>query len=439
MSKAVKMWDTAQYWKYRAAGALSHAKYRERPDVRARRIKKIKADLDRVIRSFTPKNPNEQITQTPFYCPVCMKYNCQEHPEAKERTPHVYCGASRGGSWVPVSRLEKIKAASQRWIAHYENRLEYEKAMLGEQGASDLLKPKPRPKQPPLLNYRAPEGVTIKDKWNGNAPKTYQQIEMTKAEYKRVGRDYSCTEFSIDGSHRVRVSMYTADYKRCGLAAVFLTNSKVHPKPEPKEPEPENTHVKLLEAQERIHARHISQYKGRPENPYKEVKVETVVAPQLFPTPPDIAAKMVEVADIRPGHSVLEPSAGTGALIDAMPNVRPNGYVEAVEISHVLSQYLKDKADKTHNQDFLEMNGELGTFDRIVMNPPFKNGVDIKHINKALEYLKPGGRLVALCANGPRQQAEFKDRADYWEPLPEGSFKTQGTGGNVSLMVLEKP
>jgi|SRR6185436_5012091 len=35
MRRACKMWDTAQYWQSRAKGALMHAKYLERPDVRA--------------------------------------------------------------------------------------------------------------------------------------------------------------------------------------------------------------------------------------------------------------------------------------------------------------------------------------------------------------------------------------------------------------------
>src|SRR5262245_28121705 len=44
MRKAVRMWDTAQYWKARAAGAIRHAQYKERPDVRHRRIKGLEAD-----------------------------------------------------------------------------------------------------------------------------------------------------------------------------------------------------------------------------------------------------------------------------------------------------------------------------------------------------------------------------------------------------------
>ena len=57
------------------------------------------------------------------------------------------------------------------------------------------------------------------------------------------------------------------------------------------------------------------------------------------------------------------------------------------------------------------MNGELGTFDRIVMNPPFDHGADIRHIEHARGKLKPGGRLVAICAAGPRQRERFEATA----------------------------
>jgi hypothetical protein len=42
------------------------------------------------------------------------------------------------------------------------------------------------------------------------------------------------------------------------------------------------------------------------------------------------------------------------------------------------------------------------------MNPPFANADDIKHIMHALKMLKPGGRLVAICANGPRQNDKLR-------------------------------
>ena len=44
MRKTVQMWQTARYWEQRAAGALRHAKYKELPGVRHRRIKGLEAD-----------------------------------------------------------------------------------------------------------------------------------------------------------------------------------------------------------------------------------------------------------------------------------------------------------------------------------------------------------------------------------------------------------
>jgi len=45
MRRAVKLWKTSKYWTDRAAGAIRHAKYKERPSVRARRIRKLESDL----------------------------------------------------------------------------------------------------------------------------------------------------------------------------------------------------------------------------------------------------------------------------------------------------------------------------------------------------------------------------------------------------------
>ncbi|EJK5562283.1 DUF3560 domain-containing protein, partial [Salmonella enterica] len=45
MKRAVMLFERAEYWQERAQASLRHAKYKERPDVRYRRIKKIEADL----------------------------------------------------------------------------------------------------------------------------------------------------------------------------------------------------------------------------------------------------------------------------------------------------------------------------------------------------------------------------------------------------------
>jgi hypothetical protein len=75
------------------------------------------------------------------------------------------------------------------------------------------------------------------------------------------------------------------------------------------------------------------------------------------------------------------------------------------------------------------------------MNPPFANADDIKHIMHALKMLKPGGRLVAICANGPRQNDKLRPlveaRGGIWEELPSDTFIGAGTGVRTVLLLLD--
>ena len=75
------------------------------------------------------------------------------------------------------------------------------------------------------------------------------------------------------------------------------------------------------------------------------------------------------------------------------------------------------------------------------MNPPFANGQDIKHIRHAATMLKPGGRLVAICANGPRQNDQLRPWVEQhqgqWHPLPAETFAVSGTSVNTVLLSIE--
>jgi len=146
---------------------------------------------------------------------------------------------------------------------------------------------------------------------------------------------------------------------------------------------------------------------------------------------------MVELASIDHGNRVLEPSAGTGAILDALPGVDVCE-TTAVEIDAAIVRGVLTAHEGVHKlvcADFLEWPGELAKFDRIIMNPPFNGGADIKHIEHARTLLKPGGRIVALCANGPRQNEKLKPLADFWEELPAGTFA--GTQVRAALLVIE--
>ena len=75
------------------------------------------------------------------------------------------------------------------------------------------------------------------------------------------------------------------------------------------------------------------------------------------------------------------------------------------------------------------------------MNPPFTHGADIQHVQHAFGMLAPGGRLVAVVADGPRQHEKLRPLIEQlggtWERLPEGTFDGEGTSVRTALVVVE--
>jgi hypothetical protein len=88
-----------------------------------------------------------------------------------------------------------------------------------------------------------------------------------------------------------------------------------------------------------------------------------------------------------------------------------------------------DEAASLVQADFLTCDAQRlgGLFDAVLMNPPFKMGADIKHIKHALTMLAPGGRLVSICANGPKQCKALQPTASQWIELPPRSFAEAAT------------
>lgn len=158
---------------------------------------------------------------------------------------------------------------------------------------------------------------------------------------------------------------------------------------------------------------------------------------QSFYTPDDLAKKVIDEACIILGMKVLEPSAGDGAL--AKPAFEKSGHITCIEINPEAAKSLSILGFIPIIQDFLTIEPEP-IYDRVVMNPPFTKGQDIKHILHAMKFLKPGGILVAICANGPKQNKELKPMVENmggkWEDLPAGSFKESDTGVNTALLSI---
>ncbi len=170
-----------------------------------------------------------------------------------------------------------------------------------------------------------------------------------------------------------------------------------------------------------------------------------VSARQLFQTPAHIADRMIAAAmdGGRDLGGVLEPSAGLGRIYQAIRRADPDCYVSMVEIDGDLCAELWRLIDSDTRaalicRDFFTTDARHHGegYDSIVMNPPFKQGEDIRHIRHAQGLLKPGGRLVTLCYDGAAQNKILRPAADKWERLPARSFASEGTGAGVALAVF---
>jgi len=281
-----------------------------------------------------------------------------------------------------------------------------------------------------------------------------------------------------------------------------------------------------------------------------------------FPTPQPVVGQMLEAADIKPGMSVLEPSAGKGNIADRIRTDSPDSKLSVIERNGDLRGVLELKKHNLVGDDFLEHNpgrdAELradlgvsqevldsynpaagikklgnnwmyttvqgndsplydskheaveaagrhkelkqaqqenptgyrdlssvkarqhlalikkyqdqgmsemeagaravrevpeaaeGTYDRIVMNPPFENGQDVDHVQHAYKLLKPGGRIVSIMGEHPffandKKSVAFREWLEAHggtdEKLPAGSFEAseRSTGVAARMVTIDKP
>lgn len=153
-----------------------------------------------------------------------------------------------------------------------------------------------------------------------------------------------------------------------------------------------------------------------------------------FPTPEPIVARLIELAEIEPGMTVLEPSAGQGNIAKAVADIAEVDCVELLQ-KNVEALLAGEFARDVIMSDFLALV-PAPTYDRVVMNPPFARQDDIRHVTHAMRFLKDGGRLVSVMAasilfRDNRLTADFRalidERGGDIEECPEGAFRSSGT------------
>ena len=532
--KAVDLWQTSQYWQERAAGAIRHAKYKGRPDVRARRIKGLEADLrkqeknkkeaETKLRLWSKEGLTvEQARQIANFCHVTVceidgsRWSAWDvlRPDAERYT--------RCPAWTVAQVQARVAEVygeylpqCQRWIDHLTLRLGYERAMLAGDGGT-------------VADQTAPEkggavrcwvcrntaewltiakvnkvSVTVLDNWGGGGsnfsrivPFTDLKGVMTVAEVT-AKREAGLLQDNAHGTgfYVLDTPVPTAKPAPAPALAPFdveaakaIVKEGIQVEVIPKVTRgrfvltdevrdilsradigghsvvlpPGQLERKLYEAVDKV----LTGLGGKWDKKTRSHRflddprpaLEEVLATgqgrtlqqetQLFPTPAPLAARMVDLADIQPGERVLEPSAGTGRILDALRAQCPDATLFYNEFECSLAERLRLKGYAGWDLDFLTMSPAVhGHYDAIVMNPPFSQGAEVAHITHALQFLKPGGRLVAIMSNAitfRRDKAydalrtRLAEYAGTVEILPDDTFKEEGTSVKTCLLVLRAP
>ena len=185
---------------------------------------------------------------------------------------------------------------------------------------------------------------------------------------------------------------------------------------------------------------------------------------QQFSTPLPLAYAALQAAAIRPGDTVLEPSAGTGMLAvmaecamgaQAAGNLHLNEYAAARArlLTHLFPQAVTTAfnaeaiADRLHDVQPTV----------VLMNPPFsatpgvdriRHDADLRHIRSAFAMLPPGGRLAAItsanCLPGDPAWRDAFDSVDggarvvFTMAIDGRAYARRGTGFDTRLTVIDR-
>lgn len=172
---------------------------------------------------------------------------------------------------------------------------------------------------------------------------------------------------------------------------------------------------------------------------------------QYYPTPESLGKKLAALIQ-KPQPPILEPSAGTGNLIQAFREARKYNRWEyrysekdfhCVEINPERAATLKGNDFAVIWDNFLTFN-PLMPYQTIIMNPPFHDGA--KHLLKALNIIADGGEIACILnaetIKNPYTNErkaliqELENAEDYQVEYVQSAF--DGTDVEVALIHVEK-
>ena len=163
----------------------------------------------------------------------------------------------------------------------------------------------------------------------------------------------------------------------------------------------------------------------------KQASTEVSKDLQFYPTPRAAIDHILKRIHLPDDCSVLEPSCGDGALLDAMNNGKRKLF--GIEYDATRAQQARAKGYSVLTANFLQVEPQP-VYDRVVMNPPFYGKHYVKHVEHAMKFLKPDGVLITILpASAWYEHKLLKGR---WEDLPMGSFRESGTNINTGFLMI---
>lgn len=319
---------------------------------------------------------------------------------------HRIDGTRPANDWRGAYYAPEAKPASGEWLesleaqkAYHEHQMEADKAALADHEANGYLR---------LTRENVHKGDTVTC-WAGR-----REVLRVNAKSVSVPSGYTWT-------HTIRYD----EIKSVECPHEGTETTVTAPKRPARRPRPEPVKVE------------------RP--PERETPVEVGAGTEYFPTPAAVVEQMIEAAELEPGMTVLEPSAGLGAIaLKVAPLVSS---VEMIERDAGLAKRLRATWSGDGDvlcADFLGVP-PAPVYDRVLMNPPFGKHADIRHVTHALGFVKPGGMVIAIMSAGAEFRSD-KTAAGFrklvaghggrFERLPDGAFEASGTSVRTVMAVI---
>ena len=195
--------------------------------------------------------------------------------------------------------------------------------------------------------------------------------------------------------------------------------------------------------------------KANNKNPLSKEQIEREKLQAYF-TPLKLSKRMQQLAHICDNDIVLDPSAGTGNLVNGL-NV-PKEKIFLIEPNAEFCEFLRRSGYvnviQSTFEEALDRKMLPNNISKVLINPPFSKQTDLKHILLAYGLLNKGGTLVSIIGKNSLLERDINNQKspilenfvntcksskfNQIVNLEPASFEESGTIYDTCMIILEK-